>query len=91
MESNEGRPPTKHEIESISKRHKKGQYANTVKNFYESKKPMWTYPVMFPVNGSTFLSGFRRAIITLGLESKVEAHGCKDQESGDAVVLKRLD
>jgi len=84
----EGRPPTQHEIARVSNSHKIGLYREMVSKFYESKKPMWTYPVPQGVNGSTYLSGFKRAISALGYEDKVSVHGCKSDKI-DAIVLKR--
>lgn len=84
----EGRAPTQHEIARVSSPHKIGVYKEIVSKFYESKKPIWTYPVPQGVNGSTYLSGFKRAISTLGYEGKISVHGCKSDKI-DAIILKR--
>jgi len=87
----EGREPTQHELERVSNPHKSmaaaGLYKKMVRTFDESKKPVWTYPVPKGVDGSTYLSGFKRARDTLGLRGKVSVHGCRSDE-GDAIVLK---
>jgi hypothetical protein len=84
----EGRPPTRHEIEKVSKRRKFGLYEEIVSKFFDSKRPMWSYPVLEGVNGSTYLNSFRHAIITLGLKYRISAHGCKSKTE-DVIVLMR--
>lgn len=86
----EGRASTQDEIDRVSKKRTTGLYKEMVARFCNLQKRTWTYPVPEGVNGSTYLSGFKRAVETLHYQGKVSVHGCRSKD-GDAIVLRRED
>jgi hypothetical protein len=81
-----GRPLTQYEERKMMKRRGNGFYADLVKEFWNSKKAMWAYPVPLGVNWGTYYTGFRKVVYRR--YPNISVHIVKDN-TGYIVILKR--
>ena len=82
----EGRPPTPYEIEKMRKRHRTVFYSDMVKEFHDSKKATWAYPVPSDTNWGSYLTGFRKIAYTR--YHNISVHGIRNGTSY-TIILKR--